>query len=307
VIHRSAAGGWGGPGTGGGGADRPHPPIVDTHVHVVAADQDRYPLHPAAAEHEWLREPPVTAERYLSLMGDAGVEAAVLVQAFSAYGTDNRYVVDAAADHRDQCTSVVIVAGDDDGAAELRRLVAEHGVSGVRFFAIGTPSLARLDDAETLPVWEVAAELGLVVVATILPTGLRELDVMLDRFPDLPVALDHCGFPDLRDGPPYNRADALFALADRRNLHLKVSCYILERLVEDGGDPGDLVGRLAVVFGADRLLWGSDFPQTHDRPYAALVELGRRACAGLDADDQRRFLGENALRLWPQLGAIARR
>ena len=37
----------------------------------------------------------------------------------------------------------------------------------------------------------------------------------------------------------------------------------------------------AEAFGAERLLWGSDYPQTHDRSYAALVELGRAACAGL--------------------------
>jgi L-fuconolactonase len=306
VTHPTGTEGCsGGPGRGPAGIDRWHPLIVDTHVHVVAADQDRYPLHTAAAEHAWLREPPVTAERYLNLMGDAGVGATVLVQAFGAYRTDNRYVVDAAAAHRDRCTSVVIVAGDDDGAAELRRLAAERSVGGVRLFAISNPKLSRLDDATTLPVWEVAGELGLVVVATILPAGLSELDVMLDRFPDLPVALDHCGFPDLRGGPPYNYADALFALADRPNLHLKVSCYLLERLQEDRGEPGDLVDRFAAVFGADRLLWGSDFPQTHDRPYTALVELGRAACARLDADDQRGFLGENAVRLWPQLGNAA--
>ena len=56
-------------------------------------------------------------------------------------------------------------------------------------------------------------------------------------------------------------------------------------------------------FGADRLVWGSDYPQTHDRPYAALVALGRDACAGLPADDRARFLGGNAVRLWPALTA----
>jgi predicted TIM-barrel fold metal-dependent hydrolase len=52
-------------------------------------------------------------------------------------------------------------------------------------------------------------------------------------------------------------------------------------------------------------VWGSDYPQTHDRSYAELVELGRAACAGLALADQARVLGENALRLWPSLGANA--
>ena len=58
------------------------------------------------------------------------------------------------------------------------------------------------------------------------------------------------------------------------------------------------------TFGAERLVWGSDYPQTHDRSYAALVELGRDACAGLPAADRDRFLGGNALRLWPELTGV---
>ncbi len=68
---------------------------------------------------------------------------------------------------------------------------------------------------------------------------------------------------------------------------------------EFGGDPVDLVDRLAAVFGAERLMWGSDFPQTHDRPYPELVDLGRRACARLSAGDQAAFLGGTALTLTP--------
>jgi predicted TIM-barrel fold metal-dependent hydrolase len=60
-----------------------------------------------------------------------------------------------------------------------------------------------------------------------------------------------------------------------------------------------------MVFGAERLLWGSDYPQTHDRTYAELAELGRHACSRLAAVDQHRFLAANALRLWPSLAASA--
>jgi hypothetical protein len=32
------------------------------------------------------------------------------------------------------------------------------------------------------------------------------------------------------------------------------------------------------------------------------VEMGRAACSRLSPADQRSFLGENALRVWPRLG-----
>jgi len=277
--------------------------IVDTHVHVVAADRDRYPLHPTGVSLDWFREAPVTVEDFLELMTAAGVDRAVLVQPMSAYGFDNRYVIDAARAHAALLASVVILDTADDPARRLRAMASE-GVSGVRLFAIGNPTLARLDDPSALGIWEVAAELDLPVVVTILSDQLFALRAMLEQFPEVTVALDHCGFPDLTGGPPYPKAGDLFELATLANVSLKASCYLLEQ-AEAAGDPRDLVDRLAAAFGADRLLWGSDYPQTHDRPYAALVDMGRAACSRLSPADQRGFLGENALRLWPRLGGGA--
>ena len=242
-------------------------------------------------------------EDFLELMTAAGVDRAVLVQPMSAYGFDNRYVIDAARMHSERLASVVILDTADDPARRLRAMASE-GVSGVRLFAIGNPTLSRLDEPSALGLWEVAAELDLPVVVTILSDQLPELRAMLERFPEVTVALDHCGFPDLSGGPPYAQAADLFELATLPNISLKASCYLLEQ-AEAAGDPRDLVDRLAAAFGADRLLWGSDYPQTHDRPYAALVDMGRTACSRLSPADQRGFLGENALRLWPLLGGGA--
>jgi predicted TIM-barrel fold metal-dependent hydrolase len=277
--------------------------IVDTHVHVVAADRERYPLRPTGISLDWFREAPVAVEDFLTLMTAAGVDRAVLVQPMSAYGFDNRYVIDATRTHSDRLASVVIVDTADDPARRLRAM-ANEGVSGVRLFAIGNPTLRRLDDAEALRLWEASAELDLPVVVTILSDQLPELRAMLERFPDASVALDHCGFPDLSGGPPYANARGLFELATLPNVSLKLSGHLLEH-ADAAGDPRDLVDQLAAAFGAHRLLWGSDYPQTHDRSYAALVELGRGACSRLPLADQRAFLGENALRLWPRLGGGA--
>jgi L-fuconolactonase len=277
--------------------------IVDTHVHVVAADTRRYPLCPTGPDLDWFREAPVTVEGFLALMTAAGVDRAVLVQPMSAYGFDNRYVIDSARTHAGRLASVVIVETADDPARRLRAMAGE-GVSGVRVFAIGNPKLGRLDDPRSLVLWETAAELELVVVVTILPPQLPELRAAAERFPEVTVALDHCAFPDLSSGPPYVKAGELFELATMPNVHLKVSSHLLEQ-AESADDPRDLIDRLAAVFGADRLLWGSDFPQTHDRSYVELLALGRTACSRLSPADQRRFLGENALRLWPRLGGAA--
>ncbi|MDX6660361.1 MAG: L-fuconolactonase, partial [Solirubrobacteraceae bacterium] len=112
--------------------------------------------------------------------------------------------------------------------------------------------------------------------------------------PTVEVAVDHCGFSDFAAGPPYAAAADLFALADLPAVHLKVSSHVLEPLE----DPADLVDELARRFGAERLCWGSDFPQTQSHPYPELVDLGRRACRRLDAAGQEAFLSGTSRHLW---------
>jgi L-fuconolactonase len=273
--------------------------IVDTHVHVIAPDEKRYPLHPAGVGSQWFREHPVSLEEYATTSTAAGVDRAVLVQAFGAYTTENSYVLDAAASD-DRFVSVVIVEPGD--VAALREHAAMTHCHGVRLFGIGAEPPAWFDGPAGAALWDTAVDLDLRIVATLLTPELPRLDAMLTRHPGVPVVLDHCGFPDLRGGPPFPGLEPLLALAEHPGLHLKITSHVLEGAAAAAGA---FVERLVATFGAHRLVWGSDYPQTHDRTYAELVALGRGACVGLGAADQARVLGENALRLWPSLGANA--
>ena len=273
--------------------------IVDTHTHVIARDETRYPFRPSGVGSDWYREAPCTVEELAALTADAGVDAAVLVQAFGPYTHDNSYVVDAAAMYPGRFVSVAIVDAEHaDASARLRALAAETGFTGVRLFCIGPidrPQPTWLDDPSTFAVWETCAELGLRVVVACLPEPLPRLRRMLARFPEQAVVLDHCGFVDVASEP-----GDFYALAEFPNLHCKVTSHVLE--AADGvGHIVEVVGRLVAEFGAARLVWGSDFPQTHDRPYRDLVALARRACAELSDADREQLLGGTALTLWPQL------
>ena len=275
--------------------------IVDTHVHVVARDEVRYPLRPSGVGSQWFREHPVTVEEYAATADAAGVDRAVLVQAHGAYGSDNSYVLDAVAVAPERFVSVGIVDPDDPAAPDaLRALAAVHGFAGVRLFGIGATAPTWFDGDAGMRLWESAAALDLRIVTTLLAPELPRLRRMLDRFPGVPVVLDHCGFPDLRDGPPYPGLEPLLDLADFAALHLKVTSHVLEA-AGSASDSATLVRRLAGTFGARRLVWGSDYPQTHDRSYADLVALGHAACDDLAATDRDLVMGGNALRLWPAL------
>jgi predicted TIM-barrel fold metal-dependent hydrolase len=265
--------------------------IVDTHVHVIADDEARYPLQPSGQTPPWYREEPCSLERLLGLMDGAGVDRAVLVQAFSAYGFDNRYTADSAQARPDRCTSVacIDVAGDDP-VGELRPLIERDGMRGLRWVGLMGESLRQPG-----ALWRAAADLGVPVVLTILADRLPELADTIPGVPSIPLALDHCGFADISEGVPAELA----ALAAFPNLHLKVSTIMLERAAEHG-DTRDFVAELAATFGAGRLMWGSDWSQTHHAPYAEIVEYGREAASKLGDDERSAFLGGTACTIWTE-------
>jgi len=272
--------------------------MIDCHTHVVAPDQDAYPLNPRDLSGEWYREAPASAEDLARAMAACGVSHAVLVQGVGAYGFDNRYVADAARSAPDRFVSACALDMESESAAaDLDYWVNERGVRGIRLFALSREGPSWLNDHRTFPVWDRARTLDVHVIITILPHQLHELEEALQRFPDMPVSLDHCGFAL---GEPATR-ERLFKLSKYANLNLKVSTHNLDEAIETSGSAQPIVSELVSEFGAPRLMWGSDFCQTHDRSYADLVAIAQEAFRGLSEDDRHACLSETARRLWPQL------
>ena len=253
--------------------------MVDGHTHVASTDTARYPLAPTGVGSDWWQDG-ADVGSLLAAMDGAGVDRAVVVQAVGAYGYDCSYALDAVASAPDRLALV----GAVDFDAEVPELVG----AAVRVFAVGggmtSPAPAWLDDGRADDVWRRCAEDGRGVVATVLEHHLAALEPLLEAWPGVAVALDHCAF-----SPP----DALEPLARHGNLHLKVSTHVLQH----SDEPAALVRRLADAFGADRLCWGSDFPQSAGT-YVEMVELGRAAAADLDEHEAAAFLGGTATRLW---------
>jgi L-fuconolactonase len=267
--------------------------IVDSHVHVIAPDAARYPLNPRPLSGQWYLEAPCSAERLLAEMDGAGVDRAVLVQAVGAYTFDNAYAADSARARPDRFVSAACIDPQGpDPKGELDRWIRERGMQAVRIFAVSRTT-SWLGDPETFPVWEHALSLGAHPIVTIMgPHQLPELVRFLEAFPDVPVSLDHCGFPDA------SKPDSLFALARFPKLQLKVTTHVIDAGDEHDGEPQPFIARIAENFGAERMMWGSDFSQTHDRSYAELAALGRRAFDGLSAQDRAACLGGTAARVW---------
>ena len=280
------------------------PVIIDTHTHVIAADTVRYPLNKnAGIANDWVHESPVDVaaaaggdgSRRGTRCGARAGSRRLRVRQFlrrrraaeAPSRLVNAAVIDMSAADRGRCVALLV-----EGPGNPWPAAVQHPAGRPRRGS--TPT-------DAADVVRLAHAAGVRVSACVLAPDLPAIATLLGRAPDVPIALDHCGFVDLREGFRSPGAQALAVLADHDNVRLKVTTTLFEGAAEAGLDPRDVLEWLCACFGARRLMWGSDYPQYHRESYPAIVALGKRACSRLSADEQAAFLGGTALELWPEL------
>jgi L-fuconolactonase len=277
------------------------PALVDTHVHILSSDQKRFPLRETGLGRHWWSEPGRDAEALLSLMDEKGVGRAIAAQAIGPYGYDNTYLLHAVSVYPDRLAAVPAIdvddrtIEDDKLAGSIAGLAGSAGVVGVRLFAVAPGSSWPYDEARARVAFQATRRAGLVTVLTVWPDQLQALANLIRESFDTPVVLEHCGFPELEGGLVPAGAP-LLDLQPAENVGLKVSSHLL-REAAAGGDPAGLVTQLADAFGPERLLWGSDYPQT-DGDYDALLGDAAKAAGGLRADARPGFFAGNATRIF---------
>ena len=274
--------------------------IVESHCHIISPDQQKYPRDLGPNPGAWVRD--LSAQEFIALNDAAGVERAILVQAFGAYKYDNRYVADVAAAYPKRFAGVCIVdALRPDAPQMLDFWVKERGIKGLRVVTWTEPEL-MLDDPRLDPLWQRASELRIpVCVLTNFPQVSR-LRRVLEHFDQLPLALDHLGLPRLDDAPHFSNEQTLFDLARFPNFHGKFSSWTITAAAKNGAPAVvEFFRRLTDKFGAHRLMWGTNFPASNDRTYQGFVGYAREQLSFLSSDEQRWIFGETALTLWPTL------
>lgn len=272
--------------------------IVDAHVHVSSADAARFPLRPVPpGERRWWESPfPVEA-----LVGDldrCGVDRAVAVQAYGAYGADSRYVAEAAASVASRVAAAVGVEPSDpaslDAAAALARSPA---VPAIRVLALDPTTDGWLDDGSADALWALGAKSGLGMIVCARAGGLRRLLGIAEAWPDVVVALDDCGVAPLDDRGRIHADHPVWGFAALPHVCVKVFSPMLIE-AERRGSAAGLLDQVTGALGPDRVAWGSNFPQSGVGDYRVLVDAARAACAGLAPSAREAVLGATAERLW---------
>ena len=250
--------------------------IVDSHVHIGL---EKY-------------EP---VEVLLEQMEQNGVQKALLVQYGGNY--DNSYIAECLGSFQGRFSGVAIVdTNQPDAPEKLEYWVKEHGFEGIR---IGANVISPGDNKYA--IWKKIAGLNIVasVSGRLADFTHPQFEEIIRRIPDLKLRIEHMGYPDITENPPYPKYSRLMNLAQYPNVYIKFSgFYAYSKEPYPYNDTTPFVKLAYEAFGAKRIMWGSDFPPVAPHEgYAKALEMVDKIPFFTESD-KGWLLGKTALSLW---------
>jgi len=221
-----------------------------------------------------------------------GVARTVLVQHMGEY--DNTYIEGVVAAEPDRFAGVFLIDTDAPDASEALEHEASKGIfRGIRLLAHTLQERPEL--------WEQAAELGLNIVAYDEPTLAIYTDSLADflrRHGGTRLVLSHFGVLDRSIAPKFPNYDRILSLAEHPNAFLQVSgMHMFDEYPYTELVP--LVEQALAAFGAQRLLYGSNYPLIQEDALCgrelALLLKGR---LGVPLDAVEQVVRRTARDLW---------
>ncbi|MDP6115178.1 MAG: amidohydrolase family protein [Planctomycetota bacterium] len=271
--------------------------IIDTHIHLVSGDREKFPLHPDGAYQPQKSYP---IEDYIPVMEDAGISGAVLVHC-EPYLDDHRYTLHCLAQEPKRLKGTCLFAPhDSEGPAKMAALIEKAGpgtIVAFRIHAYRDDGIPDFESPELKALWGRAVELGLCVQLHFAPRYAGAFAKIYRQFSDCTVILDHLGRPGQGNAVVY---EDVAALAEFENCYLKFSA-ISSASSEPWPhrDVKPIVSRMASRFGAERILYGGGYSSGTTAPeYRKAPELVEILLGHLTAEDKERILGLNAIRLF---------
>ena len=136
---------------------------------------------------------------------------------------------------------------------------------------------------------------------------LEEAAEVVASAPDIPVVLNHTGFPWDRSAAGLAMwRRGMRALATHEQVYCKLSCLCLPDGAWREEENGPLVREAIDIFGIERCMFASNFPVDGLRvSYRAMFDAFAAMTADLSAGDRRRLFHDNAVRFY-RLGETAR-
>lgn len=273
--------------------------MIDSHHHLWRYSPEEYPWIPPGTP---LAQDQLVAELEQSAAA-AGFDATVAVQARQVLA-ESDWLLDLA-DHTDLIQGVVgwVPLVDEAVAGPLARLAAHPKFKAVRHVLQDEPDEYFLRDdfhrgLALLP--DLDLRYDLLLFQRQLPVAIQ----LVDRQPDLGIIIDHIAKPEIRRGKidPAWKA-GMTELARRENvIGVKISGMVTEVQDEEIDEPtlrAYFEGTLQ-IFGADRLMFGTDWPVCLLRVESARAwaDIVRAWTASLTPEEIAAIQGGTAIRCY---------
>lgn len=274
--------------------------MIDAHFHCWQLARGDYgwlspelaPIYRDVSVADWARE-----------SGPCGITGGLVVQA-APTEAETHFLL-AQAEANPQVLGVVgwVDLLASDAPRRVATLAAHSRLKGLR------PMLQDLPDPDWIlqpglaPAIEAMAQKGLVFDALIRPEHLSRIETLLKRHPDLRVVIDHGAKPS-PEGEDAVWQDGLRRIAQSRSAE-RVACKMSGLWTQHARrvDCSALMPwclALLQIWGAERLIWGSDWPVLelagdYGRWHAWSLDFLRQHCT---PDEQALVLHGNARRMY---------
>jgi L-fuconolactonase len=272
-------------------------PIIDTHVHFFDTGRPGGVPWPPKENAKLYR--PALPARYRAIAAPLGIVGAIEVEA-SPLVEDNQWVLDIS---KNETIVVGTVGNLEPGRPGFRKQLERfHGnplFRGIRFGNLwGTDIADVLGNAQVVGDLKAVADADLSMdVANPNPRLMDSVVRVTDRVPTLRVVLDHV--PQME---PRTAESSLRELAKRPQVFVKGSSVL--RTVE-GRVPEDLafyrprLDELFGMFGEDRILYGSDWPNSDNwGEYPLVLRIVREYFTGKGRGVAEKYFWRNSVKAY---------
>ena len=266
---------------------------IDSHQHFWALERGDY---------DWLT--PDLGDLYRDFLPrdlhpflkQHNIDGTILVQA-APTEAETSFMLTLAEQHAFIKGVVGWVDFENDKSAEAIKQFAEHSAAvGLRPMIQDIPDVEWMLKPSLAPAYQALIDCGLVFDALVFPKHLTHLLTLVKRYPGMKVVIDHCAKPSIADQEFQQWSQDIAALAAHKNVYCKLSGLVTEAKPDwKLSDLSDYSGHIIQCFGANRVLWGSDWPVcTLRTSYQTWYKSSLALINSLTAEQQSAVMGSTA-------------
>jgi len=279
-------------------------PIVETHIHFWQVSRPGGVPWPTPAEGPIFRD--ILPGDYTAMARANGVVAAGIVEA-SGIVEDNQWILDLVRQNPFYTFFVGnLEIGAPTFARDLARFAHDRRFVGIRGYLTGPAEGITLSPAQMSSLRDLARRgMTLDLISRGEKNPKAQVQALCTAVPDLRIIIDHLGGAK---GP--GPVDATWELEIRRLADVCPNVYMKFSSFYDMYAPGDVVfpsptelsaykahfDVLMTAFGADRLIWGSNWPVvTLHGTYEAQIAIAEQYLAPMGMEVRDKVMFKNAL------------